>query len=168
VVKVSGKFEIGQPPHDTQIGIAAEGLVLLRHVEMYRWVEQCAGDDCTYTTEWSAVRVDSQKFRHPAGHENPAMPFSDARFVASEIRLGGYSVDADLVLEHFGAVALPVDAAALPPNMAASFHVQDGMLYAGGSTAKPQVGEVRISYRVIPANTATLSGVQHGSRLSTN
>ena len=68
---------------------------------MYQWKEtktertqDNVGDSATtittydYSREWSADAVDSSKFKHPDGHQNPAMPFRSKRFAASDAKLG--------------------------------------------------------------------------------
>lgn len=163
-VKTSGKLIIRHAAHDTQLGIAADAVALLRSVEMYQWTEHCDGANCRYEKAWSGPHIDSGKFRVAEGHQNPAPPFADARFGAGEIRLGELIVDPRL-LDGRPAVDYPVKADALPPNMEATFSVVDGVLYAGGDAAHPQVGTVRVRYRVVPAGEVEISGVRRGNKL---
>jgi hypothetical protein len=163
-VHIAGKLEVGAPARDEQLGVGANAAVLLRKVEMYQWRERCSGDDCAYEAVWSRQPIDSHKFRHGDGHDNPAQRLADARFASGSIRVGAFSVDADLVAK--GAVVdLPVHTADLPPNLAASFSDANGTLYAGGDPAHPKVGEVRVSYAIVPPGNVELSGVQRGSTL---
>jgi hypothetical protein len=164
-VRVSGPLEIARSPRDAQLGIEAQAAILFRDVEMFEWHETCAGEDCRYELGWTAQPIDSRKFHHAAGHENPAAPFASARFDASDIRLGVRAIDAGLVAAQAGAVALPVGASDLPLNLAASFRAVDGALYAGGDPAHPQAGTLRVHYRIVPLSPVSLSGIQHGSRL---
>jgi hypothetical protein len=167
-VTLSGKLEISQPARDPQFGIAADAVILLREVSMYQWRERCIGNNCSYDTVWSGRPLDSHKFHVAQGHDNPALPFADARFAAGEIRLEGVSVDAELAAVQLAAVSYPVHATALPPNLAATFREVDGSLYAGGDPSRPSVGELRVSYRIVPPGTASLSGVQRGTKLMAN
>ena len=164
--QLSGKLQVIKPPRDKELGIVvSDAVILLRNVEMYQWHEQCAGDTCRYALAWSDKRVDTRKFREPAGHENPAAPFTDARFVAQDVRLGDTGIDPGLIAAQEQSLEYPVKAAALPPNLAASFSVIDGALYAGGDPAHPQAGLLRIRYRIVPAGEVTVSGVRRGNRL---
>lgn len=163
-IKTSGKLAVRHAAHDSQLGVTAEAPVLVRIVEMFQWVEHCEGANCRYEKAWSGPHIDSGKFRVAEGHQNPSAPFADARFVAGEIRLGELVVDPKL-LEGHAAVDYPVKAGALPPNMEATFNVVDGVLYAGGDAAHPQVGTVRVRYRVVPAGEVELAGVRRGNRL---
>lgn len=162
--KVSGKLAIRRPARDAQLGIAVDAAILLRVVEMYQWTEHCDGANCRYEKTWSGAHIDSGKFRVAQGHQNPSAPFADARFAAGEIRLGELVVDPKL-LDGRPAVDYPIKADALPPNMEATFSVIDGVLYAGGDAAHPQVGTVRVRYRVVPAAEIEISGVRRGNKL---
>lgn len=164
--KISGKLAVRRPPRDEQLGVSADAAILLRIVEMYQWHERCGLADaaCSYEASWSSGHVDSSKFRVPAGHVNPPAPFADARFAAGEIRVGDVVVDSRL-LDAQSARDFPVKESALPPNLAATFSVVDGVLYAGGDAAHPQVGTVRVRYRVVPAGEVELSGVRRGNKL---
>jgi Transmembrane protein 43 len=164
-VRVSGKLAFSGAPRDAQLGIGADGAILVRHVEMYQWYEHCDAGNCHYDEAWSAQRVDSTRFRTPAGHENPPFPFTGARFAAQEIRLGAFVVDADLAAAQLASIEYPVHASALPPNLAATFRDSDGVLYTGDDAEHPQAGALKVSYRIFPAANAVLIGVQRGSRL---
>jgi hypothetical protein len=163
-VHIAGKLEVGAPARDEQLGVGANAAVLLRKVEMYQWREHCSGGDCTYEAAWSRQPIDSHKFRHAEGHENPPQRLADARFASDSIRVGAFSVMADVVAQG-AAIELPVHTADLPPNLAASFSDANGALYAGGDAAHPKVGEVRVSYVIVPPGSVELSGVQRGNSL---
>jgi hypothetical protein len=163
-VHIAGQLEVGTPARDEQLGVGANAAVLLRKVEMYQWREHCSGTDCTYEAAWSRQPIDSRKFRRAEGHENPPPRLADARFASDSIRVGAFSIAADVVAQ--GAVIdLPVHTADLPPNLAASFSDANGTLYAGGDPAHPKIGEVRVSYAIVPPGNVELSGVQRGSSL---
>lgn len=164
-LSITGNLTVDKPPRDPQLGIGADTPVLFRLVEMYQWREQCDGGGCRYAMAWSAQPIDSSKFRTPMGHENPAAPFVAAHFAAGEIHLDAFDVDSELTAAQLHLIAFPVQADSLPPNLAASFHDADGVLYAGGDPAQPVIGTLRVSYRVLPIGAVTLTGVQHGTKL---
>lgn len=163
-IRISGALSASGAARDPQLGVAANAAVLLRQVEMYQWQEHCAAQ-CRYDTAWS-VPVDSSTFRERHGHENPHAPFADAMFAAPNLRLGAFVVDAALAVKQLPTHGFAVGDANLAPNMVASFGASGGVLYAGGDPAQPQVGMLRVSYRVVPLGMVSLVGVQRGSRLS--
>ncbi|MEO5622314.1 MAG: TMEM43 family protein [Dokdonella sp.] len=167
LISVEGALNATKPARDTQLGIAADALVLMRDVQMLQWRERCAGAECDYTLDWSERPIDSQAFKHEKGHENPSrLPFASERFAADDLRLGVFKVDANMLAADASApVAFAVHAAQLPPNLAATFRERDGVLYAGADPAHATVGDVRVSYRIVVPGKHRLSGVQHGDRL---
>jgi hypothetical protein len=165
-IRLAGKLEVGTPARDEQLGVSAKAALLLREVEMYQWRERCSGEDCSYETVWSRQPLDSRRFRRAEGHENPPQRLLDARFAGDGIRIGAFAVGADLVAAQATAAELPVRAADLAPNLAATFSDANGVLYAGGDPAHPKVGEVRVSYRVVAAGNVSLVGVQRGAGIA--
>ena len=172
VVAIEGRLSVKKAPRDTQLGIAADAVMLLRYAEMLQWQEHCAGTNCTYQEVWSPQAIDSRKFREPAGHKNPErLPITTGRFSAGEMRLGAFVVDAaalgnyrlDSALQT-KPVPFPVKDAELPSNLAISFREVNGALYAGDPEHRA-VGDLRISYRIIPAGNVELIGTQRGERL---
>ena len=164
-VRITGLLAADGPVRDAQLGVNAIAAVLLRNVELYQWREHCAGSACNYDTGWG-VPADSRKFREAKGHENPPAPFTTAVFVAPGLKLGAFGVDAALLVAQHAPQAHPVSDAGLPPNLAASFSAVNGALYAGGDPVRPQVGMLRVSYRVVPLGAATLEGVQRDGALA--
>lgn len=164
-VRITGLLAADGPVRDAQLGVSATAAVLLRNVELYQWREHCAGSACNYDTGWGAP-ADSRGFREAKGHENPPAPFATAAFAAPGLKLGAFGVDAALLLAQHAPQTYPVSDAGLPPNLAASFSAVNGALYAGGDPAQPQVGMLRVSYRVVPLGAATLEGVQRDGALA--
>ena len=162
--RVGGELRSAGPARDGQLGVSSNSAVLFRHVEMYQWQEHCEAGDCRYDKAWSAP-IDSRKFHEPKGHENPSAPFNDSVFFAPGLKVDAYAVDSDLLVSQLHAIEHPVHDANLPPNLAATFSEREGVLYAGGDPGHPAVGEVRISYRVIPNGNVVLNGVVRSDKL---
>src|SRR5690349_14176667 len=172
VVTLGGALSVKKPPRDTQLGIGTDAVMLLRYAEMLQWQEKCDAAKCAYQEVWSPQLIDSRKFREPQGHKNPErLPITSGRFSAGEVRLGAFVIDAaalgnyrlDSALQT-KPVPYPVKNAELPSNLAISFREVNGALYAGDPEHRA-VGDLRISYRIIPAGNVELIGTQHGERL---
>ncbi len=172
VVSIDGTLSVQKPPRDTQLGITADAVMLLRFAEMLQWQETCANGSCTYQQVWSPQVIGSRKFREPQGHTNPErLPMTSGRFSAGEMRLGAFVVDAAMLGNYRLDSALqtkpvpyPVSSAQLPSNVAISFRDSNGALYAGDPEHRA-VGDLRVSYRIIPAGKVELIGTQRGDRL---
>ena len=167
MISINGALHATKPARDTQLGIAADALVLMRDVQMLQWRERCVDTDCNYALEWSAQPIDTHAFKNAKGHENPArLPFSSEHFAADDLRLGAFKVDANILAADASApVAFPVHAAQLPPNLAATFRERDGVLYAGADPGHAALGDVRVSFRIVAAGERRLTGIQHGEWL---
>jgi len=172
-ISVSGDLVVNAPATDSQLGIAApDAVMLLRFVEMLQWQEHCRGNECTYQQVWSPQLINSLKFREPADHQNPArLPMATARFASSDVRLGAFRIDASTIGNYRLEAALrirptpyKVSSAQLPSNLALTFRDFNGALYAG-DPAQRKVGDVRVSYRIIPASKVDVVGVQRGDKL---
>lgn len=148
-----------------------------RVVEMYQWKESSKSETRTklgggtetvttysYAKDWSATENSSGSFAEPTGHQNPPMPFSsetyshDRRLVVGESE---WEVEASKVAQ-IGKVA-PVqlsdaDAAYLTDwlRSATPVKLSQNALYVGYDPMRPQVGDLRISYRVAQADTASV------------
>lgn len=169
LVTLSGPLEVRRKATDTQLGIGADAILLMRFAQMLQWREACEGTNCSYKEVWSPQSIDSGKF--PADHRNPArLPITTERFAAAEIRLGAFRVDATasgtyrLGGQHMKPVPYPVKSADLPSNLAMTFRDASGELYAGDPQHR-QVGDVRVSYRIIPAGKVEITGTQRGDRI---
>ena len=169
LIELTGDLKALAPTHDTQLGIDANAVMLMRYADMLQWQEQCTGTSCTYQQVWSPQLLNSKKFRVQEGHQNPPrMPVTTARYPAAEVRVGAFRVNAALFGNLQGGTALPikpvqypVTSAKLPSNLAVSFRERNGILYAG-DPEHPAVGDVRVIYRIIPAEKVQVIGTQRG------
>ena len=178
LVHVTGPVSTDGPVVDSDLGVQATAVKLVRNVSMYQWIEEeksekrkkLGGGEETVTTysykkDWSSSPVDSSSFQVPAGHENPGgFPLDSATFVADPVRLGAFTLSEEQLGQINDAKDLPVDAAAaesLPEGMTAT--VDKGAFYMGANPAAPAVGDVRISYQVVNPAQASVVAVQTGS-----
>jgi len=172
-IALSGDLGVKTPATDSQLGITADAIMLLRYAEMLQWQERCTGGkDCTYQQVWSPQLISSAKFHEPEGHKNPdRLPLTSGRFSSTDVRVGAFKVDAGVLGnyrldESLKIKPLPfkVSSAQLPSNLATTFRDYNGALYAGDPEHR-KVGDVRVSYRIIPATKVDLVGIQRGDRL---
>jgi Transmembrane protein 43 len=71
---------------------------------MYQWKEEKkedtqnnVGGGTTTTTTYDYDPINSSEFKHPENHDNPEMPFRNAQFTASDAKLGGWPLDAEVL-----------------------------------------------------------------------
>lgn len=157
---------------DAALGISTPGLVLTRKVEYYQWREvsrsesrtKLGGGEETVTTysyeqEWSKFPQDSGKFKQADKHRNPAPGLQKAEYRAERARVGGFTVDQN-VLGHVAAdralelTAEQADAA--KKALSRPVTLAEGGFYIGANPATPQIGDMRVTYSVAEQG-ATLS-----------
>ena len=148
---------------------------LQRKVEMYQWLEketetkinnvggsQTTQKTYTYSLDWAETATNSAQFKVPAGHQNPAMPLKSQTFDANPVKIGAFTLDKSLVqdLTNFEAVETLTQA----PT---GYRVQGSVLYKGANPDQPVLGDVRVTYRAIAAQTYSIAAQQNNNTLTT-
>lgn len=176
LVYVNGTMTGATPAVDPWNKLSATGLLRLqRNVEMYQWLEketetktnnvggsQTTQKTYTYSLGWSSNAANSAQFKVPAGHQNPAMPLKSQTFDANPVKIGAFTLDKSLVhdITNFEAV----EALSQAP---AGYKVQGNMLYKGINADQPTLGDVRVTYSAIAAQTYSIAAQQNNSTLTT-
>ena len=160
LISISGKLLTDATLSDENL-MVRNALVLKRDVEMYQWTEhehkethdKIGGGEVTtttytYTTEWRASHIDSSRFKHPQGHQNPDFPIASLRLNAQNSILGGF-YGSELQTSHIKNFQ-PITN--LPQSNMYEFI--DGKYYSkGASVSSPKVGDIRISYFWTPSGS---------------
>lgn len=129
---------------DVEFGVAARAPGLERRVEMWQWTRTPQG----YACAWSDEPIDASRF--PPGHANPtAWPLPGRRWLAHSVTLDGRPVDPRVIaaLGEWRDIRPSFDA--LPGNMAATFQPEGDGLGSADNPLDPQVGDLRIRWRVL-------------------
>jgi hypothetical protein len=169
LVHVSGMLRPTTPAKDPVFGVTGDGLVRLsRIVEMYQWEEESAtksqqnvgGSKTTETTytykrDWSAQPVDSGHFKVPGGHQNPPMPVRSTAFDGAGVKIGAWQVDPSVLNKLSTFTPLPARAA--PP---AGYQASGDGFYRGQDPGQPAVGDVRVNFAGVPAQTVSVAAGQ--------
>lgn len=179
LVHVAGDLKLAGPVADTEFGMSALAVKLVRKVEMYQWKEESKQEKrtnvggsqdtvttYTYVREWSDRRNDSSRFKQPGGHANPEMRYSGRDFVAPSATIGAFQLTAETLGGVSGGVRLPVDAAqqqALRQRLGGNVHVTDGTIYVGADPALPRIGDLRISFEQVTTPQLSVVARQAGS-----
>jgi hypothetical protein len=176
LVYVNGTVTGVTPAVDPWNKLSATGLLRLqRKVEMYQWLEketetktnnvggsQTTQKTYTYSLGWAEDARNSAQFKVPAGHQNPALPLQSQTFDAAPVKIGAFNLDKSLV--HDITNFEPVDALTQAP---AGYRVQGNMLYKGANADQPALGDVRVTYSAIAAQTYSIAAQQNNSILTT-
>jgi hypothetical protein len=180
LVHVTGPVTTSSTPSDDDFGIAAQGVRLVRKVEMYQWKQdsksetkkELGGGETTVTTytyskEWDDSYNPSNEFKQPGGHENPSMEISGRNFQIPEGKLGDFTLDDGVINQIGGDKPYPLKADQLDAIQAAyaggkKLSVVDGGIYLGWNPSSPVVGDYRIRYELAPLGTISVIGQQRG------
>ena len=164
LVHVAGRAVTEATLADQELGVRAQAIGLIRDVEMYQWKEskrsetkkKFGGGEETVTTysyakEWEKKIINSGNFKKPEGRSNPTrMAYESKTTLADDVRLGAFRLP-DFLVRKIGnetSLALGPDLKP-PPNLQGKIHRQANGFYLGADPATPQIGDLRIQYRVI-------------------
>jgi hypothetical protein len=179
LIHVTGDLKPGAPLTDPDFTVSATALRLVRTVEMYQWKEESksetrrnvGGSEETVTTyeyvrTWSETRYDSSRFKRPEGHVNPQMRYRGASYSSRDATLGAFRPGTNVIDRLPATEAVPLDpslANRLAGRIDGPVQVADGRIYLGDNPSQPNIGDLRISYRLAPAGATSIIGRQAGT-----
>jgi hypothetical protein len=177
---------VAEPLHDEDFDVyAGEGTRLERKVEMYQWKENVSSkrskdivgggtttvNNYTYSTDWYSEHHDSSHFKNPAGHVNPpAIAFRSYTLSSKQVKLGGFNLSTSLIskINNWEPLALTDEHQELlnsPKRPAAKMHCHKNTYYIGSDPLNPQVGDLRVSFKICPPTVASVIAQQQGDNL---
>ena len=175
LVHVTGMMKPGTPARDPVFGVTGDGLTRLeRKVEMFQWKEDketeshnnLGGSKTTTTTfkyakVWSDSAISSGAFHVPDGHHNPSMPARSETFDGDSVMLGAYRLDPPVLSKITDFT--PLHPAIAPP---AGYQVAGEGFYQGRDPAQPAIGDLRVSFRGVPAQIISVVAAQASGALT--
>jgi Transmembrane protein 43 len=175
LVHASGMMRPTTPARDPVFGVTGDGLLRLsRVVEMYQWKEEASshsaqsvgGSKTTETTYsyqhvWSDQPIASGSFKVPSGHQNPPMQVRSTIFDGADVKLGAYRVDPSVLNKV--ANFTPLQAQSTPPP---DYQATGDGFYRGQDANQPAIGDVRVNFTAIPAQTVSVAAAQSGGGLT--
>jgi len=179
LVHMSGEATTTETLADPDFAVKAPALRLQRSVDMYQWKEETKSETrnklgggtetvktYSYHKAWDDDAIDSSRFEHPEGHQNPAgKPFPNQEWTASAVTLGAFHLSSEQVgrLDKFEPVALDPKAT-LPAATAATAKAVAGqnLFYVGKDPANPAVGDARVAFKAVRPAVVSLVARQVG------
>lgn len=182
LVHTTGTLVVAEPLTDPDFAITASGVRLTRNVEMYQWVENSeettrtklgGGTETvttyTYAKEWKSGRVDSSGFKE-SGHDNPEATVQGTDISAPSGTMGAFTVSESVMGQLSDAQAVPIteeQGAAIQQAIGnRPMTISGNQINLGESATAPAIGDLRISYTVVPAGPISVVGAQTGSTFS--
>ena len=173
LVHVTGRAITEATLTDPQFQVSAKALKMSRVVEMFQWKEDASsktekklggGADTTttysYSKQWSGTTIDSAHFKQPAEHQNPGVfPCQSDAWLADPVSLGGFKLNRSQVGRCGTAVALVLaPATPVPTQLSGPVKVEASGFFLGKDSAAPQVGDVRVTFKVTnPADVSIVA-----------
>lgn len=154
---------------DDVFGISSNALKLKREVLIYQWQEEerkqendAKRKNYTYHKVWQEDLIDSSLFQQ-AGHENPKnVAYSSDYWVANQVTAGAFTLSSDLVAQIDNYQPFSVSNSKLD-----SAHLYQGGFYMGLDPKHPQVGDMRINYKVVRPSIVSVIAQQQATYLQT-
>lgn len=143
----------------------------------------------SYGKVWSGTPISSSRFQEPAGHQNPgAFPYEGLERLARPVSLGAFTLSDSLVRRISNYEPLPIaaqdfvtPAAEQPAQMDGAHPESDvaagqtatgssrsaftpfaGGYYIGDNPNSPQVGDMRVSFRIVSPQIVSIVAKQTG------
>jgi hypothetical protein len=167
---------------DPDFGIAIKALRIRRNAEMFQWKErqstikqenqdgsQTSITRYSYHPVWSSTLISSYNFDDRSYYNPDQFPIQGYIENSSEVTLGAFTISKEFVnqLDQWIGTNIPDTAY---PNMANQRLYPSGsnnLAYIGrGTLDRPEVGDVRISFDIIPPSTISAMGAQNGNQLT--
>jgi hypothetical protein len=175
LVHVTGRTRPTPPARDVEFLVTSDALKLVRTVEMYQWLQtETSSFDrdrdkklgpYRYHSGWADHAVDSSAFWSPHGHQNPGpLPWPSQTLVPERVTLGAFTLSREVLDQITSSERLPLPAShtsALPPTL--GLRVWDGALHTGGNPHDPAIGDVRVTFTIVPARDITVVAKQVGA-----
>jgi hypothetical protein len=120
----------------------------------------------SYKRVWSDKLIDSGRFKHEDGHQNPAaMPFESREWTAQSVKVGAYRLSENQVGRLDKTEPVTIDPAVkLPAGIAERVKAVAGqnLFYAGKDAASPAIGDARVSFKAVRPAMVSLVARQVG------
>ncbi len=178
LVHTHGNVKSTLPLSDTEFGVQATALQLSRHVEMFQWKESTSkttekklggGTETKthykYAKGWSGSVISSSNFKITEGHQNPtSMPYSSETWIAEDAKLGAYELSTSQVSSLGGFKTY--QAKKLPAELVGKAKLSGGGFFIGANPSSPQIGDLKVTFKIAPAQDATFVAKQSGNNLT--
>jgi hypothetical protein len=176
LVHVSGEATSDDVLRDTLFDVDMVNIIKLRRVvEMYQWEEAQSTDEYgtshyAYYRVWKSYLIESSLFQRHTVYQNPiTMPITGQTISAKRVRIGEFLLSAPFIetLQNFKAFPVITYSSIwqVEENIGNQFpkreiHFFDNYYYIGKNPNKPQIGDLRIQFEIVPAQSLSIIAQQ--------
>ncbi len=180
LVHLSGLATTEDTLSDSIFGISATALKLMRTVEMYQVEETITKEEKkklgggtetvetpSYSQVWSSSVIDSSNFRDPSKQVNPgSMPYSSETLTATKATIGAFTLNSGLLGQITN--AQPMNAtqetlSKIQQDLQSKLTLHANGYYMGANPSSPQIGDVRVTFKVVLPQDVSLISQQVGN-----
>ena len=168
LVHVVGEATTQDVLNDSEYGVSATAISMVREVEMYQWVEHTETKEekklggkveqvttYTYTKEWCSSPVSSDGFKEQDKINPPARrELGDKRIYAKEVTLGARRLNDEQIRSVGREERLVVKYQPVTTNE---------FFEVSGSVPVPRIGDIRATFSVVRPHVVTIVAAQAGS-----
>lgn len=150
---------------DTDFKVGVTGMFMSRDVEYYQWVEsessktedklggsQEITTTYTYSKQWTSKPVNSSEFKDPeyknANNAGVRIQAENKQYVAQNATIGAYKLPEQMISGFPRSSARPLILTLQSDSLR---QVSNNVIYYGKNPSAPEVGDVRVEYRYVPA-----------------
>ena len=177
LIHLTGDARTSGALRDPQFGVSATAVKLIRSAEMYQWIENIRSEDrekvggsvettktYSYGKEWRGSVVDSSEFKDSNSHRNPStMKYKSSTLTAADVTVGAFKLPQFLVEKISGGEPLPASSLeAASEEVKTTGKLHEGSVYFGADPLSPAVGDIRVSFTLVPTGTISLVAQQAG------
>lgn len=176
LVHMTGKAETKDTLTDEEFGFEVNGVKFIKTVEMYQYKENkktetkdnvggnsTTTETFTYEKMWSESLINSDGF-YESNKKNPkGFNHKSNVYIAQNVSLGAYNLSSGLISQITSAEDYPISTEMYNPEDEHSSMVQSGMIYFGSGSKNPEIGDERISYKVVYPQDISIVSQQKGN-----
>lgn len=174
LIHVSGEAVPGTKVVDPLTDLTFDGLALNREVEMFQWKENketrtkknLGGSEdrvttYTYDRSWETREVSSKSFKEASAHSNPPMPFKSDQFYSEGATLGAYEIGSRVLRSLRKEKIFDLEGVEIDRLAGREAHIEQGVIFVGDDPARPEVGDLRLSYMGSMPQTVSIVAKQN-------
>jgi len=182
LIHISGYATTNDILKDAEFGISENAIKLKRKSEMYQWRETKKSDThkklgggtetvttYSYDKRWEDNLIRSSGFRNADGHRNPEnMPYQSRTYQADNVSVGEFLLSDGLISQMNNYQPLVLDNThkeKASANLYNRLKITDGRYYIGNDPYNPAIGDIRITYEIVPHSDVSIIAEQSGNSL---
>lgn len=175
LVHLSGFATTDETLTDPSFGIAENAIALIREVELFQYKENVKKEEkenlggsttvtetFTYEEVWSSSLISSDNFAESWRKNPKQFSHKEDTWYAKNVTLGAFTLSDGILNSMRGYTELSVNSEKLA-DTTGTVKLDNGKIYFGADPKYPQIGDERITYKVLYPQDISLIAQQNGN-----